>query len=138
MKKLFFPFLLALPLLMTSCFSNRNNQSSGSNSSSEQNSSEIPEKDKITVTFYEDLNQKIAKNIYKREVLTWGDKIERPADPSAPLDPAFPVFKGWSLKDVIDDDSDLFDFSKPLSEEFVDSYMTVDLFGIWVAEGEQI
>ena len=134
MKKLIYPVLLVLPLLVTSCF--KNNKKSSSGDPSDSSSTSIPDQDKITVTFYEDLNQKIAKNIYKREVLTWGDKIERPVDPSVPLDPAFPVFKGWSLKDVIDDDSDLFDFSKPLSEEFVDSYMTVDLFGIWVAEGE--
>lgn len=135
-KRILFSFLFVLPLLMTACFKNNKSSSNNSSGGESQSSTSIPDKDKITVTFYVDLNQKIAKNIYSQSVLTWGDKITKPADPTEALDPAFPVFKGWSLKDVIDDDSDLFDFSKPLSEEFVDSYMTVDLYGIWVAEGE--
>ena len=122
MKKLFIPLLVALPMLMVAC--------KGSGSSSERS---IPEGERITVTFYVDFNQKIAKNVYEREIYTWGDKIAKPADPAAPLDPAYPKFLGWSLKEVIDDAGDLYDFNTKISDEFVDSFMTIDLFGIWVA-----
>ena len=130
MKKKLFISLLAIPFVLSGCFLiNRNSNNSGKNSS-------IDEDEQITVTFYLDLNQKIAKNVYNKQVLTWNDKITKPTDPTEGLDPANPVFKGWSMKEIIDDDADLFDFNTKLTEDIVDSFMTVDLFGIWVAEGE--
>lgn len=121
MKKLFLPLIITLPFMLMACKDN--------NSSSRS----IPEGEQITVTFYVDYNQKIAKNAYETYILTWGDKIKEPKKPEQTLDPANPTFLGWSLKEVIDDQKDLFDFNTKISDDFVDSFMTIDLFGIWVA-----
>ena len=95
------------------------------------------ENGEITVNFYADYNQKIAKNIYSTQKWDFGDKVVKIAGPSTPNDPAFPNFIGWSLKEVIDDKKDLYDFSKPLTEDIVDHTNTLELFGIWFAEGEK-
>ena len=130
MKKKLFISLLAIPMVLSACsIFNRKSNNSG-------NTGSIDEDDQITVTFYLDLNQKIAKNVYNKQILTWNQKITKPADPTEGLDPANPVFKGWSMKEIIDDDADLFNFDTKLTEDIVDSFMAIDLFGIWVAEGE--
>ena len=63
-----------------------------------------------------------------------GKKItDVPADPVSEY-PEFPVFKGWSEKEIIDNLDDLWDFD---SDVVNTTKSTFNLFGIWVAEGEQ-
>lgn len=120
---------------LTACKGFNINSSSSSNES--ESSSSISDKDKITVTFYADFNQKVAKNIYKQYTLTWGDKVPKPENPQK-LNDDFPNFIGWSIHEVIDDENQLFDFNTKLSDEIIDSYMTLDLFGIWDADEDPV
>ncbi len=87
----------------------------------------------ITVNFYLDYNQPDAKNVYYSYKVNNGDKLTEPARPSEPIFEEFPVFKGWSHKDIIDNDEDLWNFAT----DTVDTTDTVFyMYGIWVAQGE--
>ena len=111
------------------------NQSSESSSGEKESSSSstIIEK-KVTVNFYLDFNQLESKNIYyTTEVDNGGLITSLPPTPTVSNYPDFPVFKGWSKKEIIDDVNDLWDFS---SDTVVANSGTLNLFGIWVAEGE--
>ena len=63
-----------------------------------------------------------------------GSKLEAPATPTKAPMPEFPVFLGWSYKEIINDKKDLWDFSKDTVQTDETSF---NLFGIWVAQGEQ-
>lgn len=133
---------LMMTLLTTGCFNNKKkNESSGdgeqssevSSETSSSTSSTIIEK-KVTVNFYLDFNQLEAKEIYyTTEVDNGGLITSLPPTPTVSNYPEFPVFKGWSKKEIIDDINDLWDFSK---DTVVANSGTLNLFGIWVAEGE--
>ena len=132
---------LVISFLVAGCFNNRNNKNSsggGDNSSADSGSSSsssvsIIEK-KVTVNFYLDFNQLEAKNVYYSTEADNGGLISQgPPTPTASNYPEFPVFKGWSQKEIIDDVNDLWDFSKDV---VVANSGTLNLFGIWVAEGE--
>lgn len=92
------------------------------------------DENKITVNFYADYNQLNSKNVYQTLKVNKGSKLNKPTDPKEAPMPEFPVFLGWSYKEIIDDKKDLWDFSKDKVE--VDEPI-FNLFGIWVAEGEQ-
>ena len=88
----------------------------------------------MTVTFYADYNQKIIKNIYYECTVQNGELInDKPNKPTEAPFPEFPNFKGWSSKEIIDDDKDLWDFS---TDKVISKTSSFELFGIWVAEGE--
>ena len=129
MKKLVLPLLVLTTLALGGCklFPSR---SSGGGDSGEDD-------DRITVKFYLDYNQLAVDNIYYQYKVENHKKLNAPDVPSkdqAPL-PEFPVFKGWSTKQLIDDEKDLWDFSKDVMEvqDGVDQFR---LYGFWAAEGE--
>lgn len=121
MKKLFIPFLFALSFSLGACGVN-------------PDPSPIDPTQEITVNYYLDYNQIVSKNIYLSVTVKNGSKLTKPADPTTPIFPEFPVFKGWSSKEIIDDAKDLWDFSKNTVR--VTDGTTFNLFGIWVSTGE--
>lgn len=56
--------------------------------------------------------------------------LEEPTTPTASDDPAFPLFLGWSEKPIINNESDLIDFTT----DKVPSREVYTLYGIWVSE----
>jgi hypothetical protein len=93
-----------------------------------------PKGEEITVYFYADYNQKPIGNVYYQCKVYNGELIKDvPSDPSEPLYPDFPNFKGWSVKELIASDEDLWDFSTDIVDIKSNS---LDLFGFWAAEGE--
>ena len=127
MKKLLFLLPLLSISLLIGCTPS-GGQSSG------KTSSESYFEGEITVNFYVDYNQKIVGNVYYSTTMENGNLItDKPEDPTEPLYPEFPVFKGWSYKEIIGSDEDLWDFSTNVVKS---KNNTFDLFGIWVAEGE--
>lgn len=88
----------------------------------------------IAVNFYLDFNKVNEKEVYYTVNVKKGDKLTAPTTPTqAPL-PEFPVFLGWSKKEIVDDKKDLWNFST----DTVDTNESVfNIYGIWVAEGEQ-
>ena len=88
----------------------------------------------ITVKFYGDYNQKVIENVYYTCKVYKGDKItDIPADPTEPFYPEFPVFKGWSVKELIGSEEDLWNFATDIVDT---DDNTMYLFGYWAAEGE--
>lgn len=132
MKKRFIPLFLLLPLVFTGCA----NSKKGEEGKDGEDGGDTPSEELVTVNFYLDFNQKPAKIIYYTEKVSFGSKITKPADPASPIDPAYPVFKGWSTKEIIDDEKDLFDFNTKLTEDNVSYTKIFEVFGIWVAQGE--
>ena len=122
MKKLFIPFLFALTFALGAC--------GGVN----PDPTPIDPTQEITVNYYLDYNQIVGKNVYQTVTVKNGSKLTKPLDPTTPVYPEFPVFKGWSSKEIIDDTKDLWDFSKDTVR--VTSGSTFSLFGIWVSAGE--
>ena len=89
--------------------------------------------DEVRVDFYLDYNQVDAKNIYVSYVIKKGTHVKEPKKPTTPPMPEFPVFKGWSKKEIIDNYQDLWNFDR----DVVDTLGNVfNLYGIWVCEGE--
>ena len=87
----------------------------------------------VTVNYYVDYNAIIAKEIYATETVKNGDKLTKPADPTTIPFPEFPVFKGWSKYEIVDDASKIFNFDKDVC---LSTTSTLNMFGIWVAQGE--
>ena len=138
MKKSFIPLVLLTTTLLIGCGARRNKQED----KVLPNPDEIDDKEngEVTVNFYSDFNQKIAKVIYATQSWDFGDKVVEIAGPSTAPDPAFSEFAGWSAKEVVDDLSDLFDFSTVLSKENVDDSTgkyVLDLFGIWITKADK-
>ena len=89
---------------------------------------------KIQVNFYIDYNQWNAKETYYSIRVKNGSKLTAPDHPTKAPMPEFPVFLGWSKKEVIDNKEDLWNFS---TDVVGTTSQTFNLFGIWVVEGEQ-
>ena len=134
MKK-FFPIFLLIPLMCGCSGTNKGGGGSGGGGGGGQGGEPAVE-EVVTVNFYADFNQKPAKNIYYVQKVKFGNKVVEPDHPTTPSDPAYPVFKGWSAKEIIDDEADLFDFNTILTEDNVSYTKVLDIFGIWVAQGE--
>ena len=129
MKKLSIALSVITSFLGLAACTKTNNGGNGGNNSGGGN-----EDGKITVNFYLDYNQVSAKNVYTTQSIDNGAKLTKPTDPtSAPL-PEFPVFLGWSYKEIIDNKADLWDFS---TDKVQTDEPTFSLYGIWVAQGEQ-
>ena len=95
-----------------------------------------PDDGKIQINYYLDYNQINTKNTYYTTRVKNGSKLKEPTKPKskdAPL-PEFPVFLGWSRKEIIDDKKDLWNFSTDVVNTEETEF---NLFGIWVSEGEQ-
>ena len=137
MKKIILAFLVLSSFALIGCTDNNNNsgeQSSSETSSQTSSSSSIIEK-KVTVEFYMDYNQVLAGNVYFTTEVDNGSLItEKPANPTQSNYPEFPVFKGWSKKEIINDLSDLWNFETDI---VICNSGTFKLYGIWMAQGEQ-
>lgn len=93
----------------------------------------IPE---ITVTcnFYLDYNSQSPKTKYYTTTVQNGELIANPpANPTEAPFEEFPVFKGWSTSEIIDDDSKIWNFA---TDKVESQYSTLNFFGIWVALGD--
>lgn len=89
---------------------------------------------KVTCNFYIDFNHYNHKTRYYTVVVQNGELITVPPEtPTEPPYEEFPVFKGWSTKEIIEDDADIWDFSTDKVESY---YSTLSFYGIWVALGE--
>ena len=130
MKKLSIALLVMTSFLgLVAC-----NRSSGGGSGGGGGNGGGSEDGKIQINFYVDYNQLNSKNVYHTYRVANGSKLTKPADPTEAPMPEFPVFLGWSYKEIIDNKADLWDFSKDTVQTIEPSF---SLFGIWVAEGEQ-
>ena len=90
---------------------------------------------KVTVNFYLAYNEITSKEVYYSYEVKNGSKLKEPERPEKGTFPEFPVFKGWSHKEIIDNDADLWDFSKD-KVQVDEGISTFIMVGIWVAEGE--
>lgn len=132
MKKVILTLLVLSSFALFGC--KENGGSSSGNPIEPSSSSEPIIEKKVTVNFYLDFSQVDAKNVYYTCEIDNGSLIsEIPANPTEAPFPEFPVFKGWSKKEVIDEINDLWDFS---SDIVIANSGTFNLFGIWVAQGE--
>ena len=135
MKKL--GLLLVIPAflaLATGCKNSGANTSSGSGDSQTPSSSEIDKNMDVIVNFYIDYNNTHYKLRYYQTTVKNGSKItDVPATPTAPSED-FPVFKGWSTKEITDDyANDIWNFSTDVVAQ--DSNNPVlDFYGIWAAQ----
>ena len=122
MKKFLLLFALS-SLMMVGCNNNKNEN--------------YGKEGDISVKFYLDFNALATNEIYEEVLVFNNSKLKEPKRPTAeqaPL-PEFPVFKGWSTKEVIDDDKDLWNFTTDTVN--VDSGTTeFRLYGFWASEGE--
>ena len=137
MKKNIFKLLPVLLLGLSAC------GGGGSDSSGGEGSSAIPTTKDAVVIFYLDCNHADEENPYfqadwyfgvpiDREQLVDadGNKLVDPKDSEASY-PEFGHFLGWSMHPVIDDEKDLWDFSKDVKEKD-DRGKYLQLYGIWV------
>ena len=147
MKKLLCTLLcLTSMLFVSSCKKNKPTSESETGSESGQvESSEIESESSeeslsiidglpVTVYFFHDYNHANTKDALLTVQSKNGELIgEHPADLTESYYEEFPVFKGWSQKEIIDSEDDLWDFE----HDIVQSYTSVlRIYGIWVAEGE--
>lgn len=134
MNKLVLLSVLSLGLLV-GCTNNNNpsNNQSGSDGPSSSSSEPIIEK-KVKVNFYLDYNHVSDDQIiFTTQIDNGGLITEKPSDPTEAPYPEFPVFKGWSKREIIDDISELWNFETDI---VVANSGVFSLYGIWVAEGE--
>ena len=89
---------------------------------------------KIQVNYYIDYNAITSGEVYYTYREFDGSKLQEPTKPTEAPFPEFPVFKGWSKKELIDNDADLWNFATD-EMHVKEGYRTFNLFGIWVAEG---
>ena len=135
MKKLLLLSILSLGLLVGCTNTNNpsNNQSDSDDTSNVSSSEPIIEK-KVTVNFYLDYNHVSNDQIiFTTQIDNGGLITEKPANPTEAPYPEFPVFKGWSKREIIDDVNDLWNFETDI---VVANSGVFSLYGIWVAEGE--
>ena len=105
-----------------------------SESSEEPSSSEGPLPSiNVTVNFYRDYNYTHYRVRYYRTTVKNGELItDVPATPEAPL-PEFPVFIGWSTKEITDDyENDIWNFET--DRVMLYNADTINFYGIWAAE----
>ena len=87
----------------------------------------------VTVNYYIDYNSLDSETVYHTETVKNGSKLTKPNDPTIAPFPEFPYFLGWSAKEIIDDNSDLWNFSTDIVNTDEDVF---NLFGIWVSEDD--
>ena len=136
MKRVLFSLLVLSSIALTGCIEQGGSSSSGQSSqdSSQSSSSTSIVERKVTVNFYLDYNQVLAGNVYFTTQVDNGSLItEKPANPTESNYPEFPVFKGWSNKEIIDNLDELWNFDVDI---VIGNTGTFNLYGIWVAQGE--
>lgn len=140
MKNLFI-LVTALALLVTGCKKNNNSNKGSSEESEEESttSSTYYGPTDLFVAFYLDYNVADFDHPYYSYKTNQGQLLTPP--PTTPTredatDPTYPIFKGWSVHTVIDDDADLWDFSKDYVELGTRTYLY--LYGIWEAEEQPV
>ena len=135
MKKLSLLFLIPAlgAMLLTGCKKNKPSGESSEESSSISSIIIDPTLD-VTINFYKDFNYTHYKVRYYQTTVKNGSLItDVPPTPEAPSED-FPVFKGWSLKEITDDyEHDIWNFAT--DKVAVDSNSpTLSFYGIWAAE----
>lgn len=143
MKKIKILSLLLMVFALASCgkghkpTSEPSEEPTTSESESIEESSELTEDDKVVyVCFYADYNRvNLSKplldfmwypgQLIPEEMIPNMDEVEAPH--------GYPVFAGWSTHTLIDDLNDLWDFR---TDKVPTGVYSLDLFGIWFAEGE--
>jgi len=100
-----------------------------------KSSSDSEDDGKIQVNYYLDYNQITAGEIYYSYRVENNSKLQEPDRPTEGKFPEFPIFKGWSKKEVIDNMDELWNFSTDVMK-VKEGIKTFNLFGIWVAQGE--
>ena len=130
MKKIwiFSALLLLAPLSLAGC-----KRSSSNDGPETPSGSGEEDDDSVTVNFYLDYNKINLNEVYHSQTVKRGKTVSEPPKPSEAPSPEFPVFLGWSAKEIIDDKKDLWNFSK---DKITTEYDEFEIFGIWVAEGE--
>ena len=134
---------LASMALLSACNNGTNPSPSGSGGGGGGDSS--ADDGKITVNFYIDFNtgnankewtiggSDNAPETYAVQRVENGSKVSKPEDPKTPPFSEFPVFLGWSKKEVIDNKNDLWNFD---TDTINTDTKTFSLYGCWAAEGE--
>ena len=89
--------------------------------------------DNVTVNFYIDFNQVDSGETYYTVTIGQGERVNAPDKPTEAPFEEFPVFIGWSDKEIVNSTNDLWDFNK---NTITSKTGTCALYGIWVAEGE--
>ena len=136
MKKLSFLLLAAASMLAISGCTNT--PKGGGNSSEEEDSSSssiYTGPTDLFVAFFVDYNTADFDHPYYSYKTQQGQLLSRPPqEPTSAdaLDPAYPIFLGWSSHTVIDSDADLWDFNSDVVGLGERSYLY--LYGIWVAD----
>ena len=126
MKKKLILLAVLSSLFLTGCPGPDNGEGGGGNNNDNRQ--------EVTVKFYADYNQKVINNVYYTCKVYNGDRItDIPADPAESYYPEFPNFKGWSLKELIGSEEDLWNFATDIVDT---TDNTMYLFGYWAAEGE--
>lgn len=89
---------------------------------------------KVTCNFYIDFNHYNHKTRYFQTIVMNDNLIEEvpPTPTEAPFE-EFPVFLGWSTKEIVEDPSDIWNFATDKVESY---YSTLSFYGIWVAVGD--
>ena len=134
MIKTILPIIL-LAGVLSACGGKGGSSQGGSSSSQSDSSSSISIDEKVTVTvnFYRDYNYTHYRVRYYQTTVKNGSLItDVPATPEAPL-PEFPVFKGWSTKEITDDyEHDIWNFET--DRVMLVNADTINFYGIWAAE----
>lgn len=133
MKKIhpFSILCLLAPLFLASC-GGRSSSGGGSSTPTQDPTFDPSDDTQIQVKFYLDYNKINLDEIYATKVIKRGSKVSEPTKPTEAPSSDFPVFLGWSAKEIIDDKKDLWNFSTKITTD----ENVFNLFGIWVAEGE--
>ena len=132
-KNILLPLLTASLLLISAC-TGKGGQGGGDNPGGGGGDTPVTpvDDDAITVKFYLDYNQVSIDNVYATYQVKNNSLLEEPTRPTssdAPL-PEYPVFKGWSEKQIIDSDNDLWNFATD-QVNLPSGYKTLRLYGFW-------
>ena len=87
----------------------------------------------VVVTFYIDFTQQDGEEYYAVQTIKQGEKVVAPETPTQSQFKEFPVFLGWSEKEIIDNKQDLWNFDNTITSKTG----TFSIYGIWVAKGEK-
>ncbi len=128
-KKLGLITLLSAASLLAACTGGT------TSSSSAQSSSAAPYVGTVKVYFYIDFTQPDSGEYYDMKEIQNGNVVAAPSNPTTPKFEEFPVFLGWSEKELISSKDDLWDFSKDIVN-ISEGETSFSLYGIWVAQGE--
>ena len=128
MKKLFLPLAFTALMVLGACGGRK------SKPTPTPTAEPIDPSVVVTVNYYLDYNDTTKTGRYYSESVNAGSLLTKPTDPTTSPQSEFPVFLGWSTKEIIDNKADLWDFSKDVVPS---KSKLLSLFAIWVATGEK-